>query len=152
MPSQEEQRRAARIKFQATDNLEVHYKFLTHLEDYQCDTIFKGVVANLSKGGALFVGPIPGPEWLTQLDSGSVLIGLNIMASDERIKALTSLRWTRPVKAIEYGLSAEQAAYELRADRPAPPEHSLQVPDRASDADRPAFPAGFLQGLTRATR
>lgn len=111
MASQDEKRRAARIKFRATDNLDVHYKFLSHAEDYQCDTIFKGVVANLSKGGALFVGPIPGPEWLTQLDTGSVLIGLNIMAPDDRIKALSSLRWTRPVEAAEFGL--EGPCYEL---------------------------------------
>lgn len=113
MPSQEEQRRAARIKFHAADHLEVHYKFLTHLEDYQCDQIFKGVVANLSKGGALFVGPIPGPEWLEHLNTGSVLIGLNIMSPEDRIKALTSLRWTQPVKAHEYGLSQDEPCYEL---------------------------------------
>ena len=50
----EEKRRAARIQFRLSDNLEVAYKFLSHLEDFQCDGIFKGPMLNLSKGGALF--------------------------------------------------------------------------------------------------
>jgi len=97
-PPSEEKRRAARIKFRASDNLEVRYKFLSHLEDFQCDTIFSGEVINLSKGGALFTGPVPGADWLEHLSSGQVLIGLNIMSPEDRIKALALLRWTRPVK------------------------------------------------------
>lgn len=93
---EEEKRRAARIKFRPSDALEVRYKFLSHLEEFQCDQIFKGLVCNLSKGGALFVGPIPGSEWLPHLGQGQVLIGLNIMAPEDRVKVLASLRWTRP--------------------------------------------------------
>ena len=93
----EEKRRAARIQFRLSDNLEVAYKFLSHLEDFQCDGIFKGPVLNLSKGGALFVGALPGTEWLPQLGQGLVLIGVNIMVPEQQpIKALCSLRWTRP--------------------------------------------------------
>lgn len=109
---EEEKRRAARIKFRASDALEVRYKFLSHLEEFQCDQIFKGLVSNLSKGGALFVGPIPGPEWLPHLGQGQVLIGLNIMSADDRIKALASLRWTRPSSFRDPALS-EGPVYEL---------------------------------------
>ncbi len=35
----EEKRRAARVKFRISDNLEVRYKFLSHLEEFQCPSI-----------------------------------------------------------------------------------------------------------------
>lgn len=109
----EEKRRAARVKFRVSDNLEVRYKFLSHLENFQCETVFAGVVLNLSKGGCLFVGPIPEPSWLPQLGQGLVLIGMNIMIPESRpVKALASLRWTRPgptIMAQRFG----SPAYEL---------------------------------------
>ncbi|MBX3469438.1 MAG: PilZ domain-containing protein [Planctomycetes bacterium] len=93
-----EKRRAARIKFRPAENLGVRYKFLSHVEQYQCDKIFPGLVHNLSKGGMLFTGPIPGPEWLPRLGEGRILIGLNLVVPDgsRPIKALASLRWCRP--------------------------------------------------------
>jgi len=93
----EDKRKAARVKFRVSDNLEIRYKFLSHMESFQCPTVFRGAVLNLSKGGALFVGPIPSSDWLAQLGQGLVLIGQNIMLPDQKpIKALASLRWTRP--------------------------------------------------------
>ena len=93
-----EKRRAARIKFRPSENLEVRYKFLSHLDDYQCDKIFTGVIHNLSKCGALFTGPIPGAEWLPRLGEGRILIGVNLLIPEQRpIKALASLRWCRPI-------------------------------------------------------
>jgi len=93
----EEKRRVARIKFRLSDKLTVKYKFLSHLESFQCLTVFTGFALNLSKGGALFVGPIPGASWLPQLGQGLVLIGVNVMVPETRpVKALASLRWTRP--------------------------------------------------------
>lgn len=93
----EENRRAARIRFRLTDNLEARYKCLSHLDEFQCDTVFAGAVLNLSKGGALLVGEVPGREWLPRLGQGLVLIGLNLMIPSGRpVKALASLRWTRP--------------------------------------------------------
>lgn len=93
-----EKRRAARIKFRPSKNLEVRYKFLSHLDDFQCDKIFPGLVHNLSKGGMLFTGPIPGPDWLPRLGEGRILIGLNLVVPNgaKPIKALASLRWCRP--------------------------------------------------------
>ncbi|RMG12119.1 MAG: PilZ domain-containing protein [Planctomycetota bacterium] len=94
----EDRRKAARVKFRISDKLEIRYKFLSHMEEFQCPTVFSGGVLNLSKGGALFVGPIPGPEWLPQLGQGLVLIGLNILVPDREkpLKVLSSLRWCRP--------------------------------------------------------
>jgi len=110
----EENRRAARIKFRLSDNLQVCYKFLSHLDDYQCDTVFTGAVLNLSKGGALFVGPVPSPDWLPQLGQGLVLIGLNVMVPDARpVKALASLRWTRPAPEVVSGRFGSEPHYEM---------------------------------------
>lgn len=99
----EEKRRAARIRFRLSDNLKVCYKFLSHLEDYQCDEIFNAPVLNLSTGGLLFVGSLPGRDWLPQLGQGLVMIGANVMVPDKApVKALCSLRWTRP-SAMQLG-------------------------------------------------
>ena len=43
----EEKRKAARVKFRISDNLEIRYKFLSHLENFQCATVFTGGVLNL---------------------------------------------------------------------------------------------------------
>ncbi|MDC3378721.1 PilZ domain-containing protein [Planctomycetota bacterium] len=105
-----EQRRAARIRFRQVDNIEVRYKFLSHLDDFQCDRIFRGSISNLSKGGALFTGPIPDSSWLPKLGTGQVLIGMNVMIPDGRpIKCLASLRWTRPGEFVPDG----EGSYEL---------------------------------------
>ncbi|MCA8923565.1 MAG: PilZ domain-containing protein [Planctomycetes bacterium] len=99
MSGAKEKRRSARIPFRPSDGVQVHYKFLSHLPSYQCETIFRGSVLNLSKGGVLFSGPIPGPEWLSHLGQGEILIGMNLIGRGDRIKALASLRWTRPAKS-----------------------------------------------------
>lgn len=112
--SNEEKRRAARIKFRLSDNLEVCYKFLSHLENFQCSTIFTGLALNVSKGGALFVGPVPSRDWLPQLGQGLVLIGMNIMVPGQKpAKALASLRWTRPAPDGLSGRWGTKDAYEL---------------------------------------
>jgi c-di-GMP-binding flagellar brake protein YcgR len=98
-PPGNEKRRSARIRFKASDNLEVRYKFLSHLEDYKSDAVFNGLVFNLSKGGALFQGAVPGLDWLPRLGEGRILIGMNIMVPVDglkAVKALASLRWCRP--------------------------------------------------------
>jgi c-di-GMP-binding flagellar brake protein YcgR len=93
----DEKRQAARIKFRISDQLEVRYKFLSHMPQFQCPKVFSGGALNISKGGALFVGTIPARDWLPQLGQGLVLIGMNIMVPDKKpVKALCSMRWTRP--------------------------------------------------------
>ena len=109
----EEKRRAARTKFRISDSLEVRYKFLSHMAEFQCPTVFKGAALNVSKGGALFVGAIPGTSWLPQLGQGLVLIGMNVMVPGKTaVKALCSLRWTRPAPA-GFQKFGDGAHYEL---------------------------------------
>ena len=114
-----EKRRAQRVRFR-TEDLEIHYKFLSKLPGFQSSTIFKGKIVNLSKGGALFEGAVPGPEWLPKLGEGQILLGVNVQAPGVKpMKALASLRWTRPASQpdhYELGVQFEQVEPEHRAN------------------------------------
>jgi len=118
--AESEKRRAARIRFKTEDNLEVQYKFLSKLEGFQSSEIYKGTILNLSKGGALFEGAVPGPEWLPKLGEGQILVGMNLQAPGFKpVKALASLRWTKPASArnrYEIGVQFEQLEPEHRAN------------------------------------
>jgi hypothetical protein len=143
-----EKRRAARIKFRASENLEVRYKFLSHLDDYQCDKIFTGVIHNLSKGGALYTGPIPAPEWLPRLGEGRILIGLNLLIPEQKpIKALASLRWCRPVDALG---SPDPAGAVATAVRPV--AYDLGVQFEQLEPEHRSQLAKFLIGVQIRTR
>lgn len=110
----EEKRRAARIQFRLSDNLKIAYKYLSHLEGFSSDKIFQAPVLNLSTGGILFVGTVPGRDWLPQLGQGLIMIGANIMVPDSGpVKALCSLRWTRPSNAHLGARFDEGEKYEL---------------------------------------
>lgn len=134
-----EKRRAARIKFRPSEGLEVRYKFLSHLDDFQCDKIFPGLVHNLSKSGMLFAGPIPGPDWLPRLGEGRILIGINLVVSNgtKPIKALASLRWCRP--SPEYRSSAH-------------PHYDLGVQFEQLEPEHRSNLAKFLIGVQIRTR
>ena len=125
LEDEHEQRRAARIKFSRTDRVEIAYKFLSHLNEFQCDRVFDGNVLNLSKGGALFEGEVPGSDWLPQLGQGHVLIGVNVMIPGDRpIKALSVLRWTRPLRVP----GTENPVYELGVEfEQIEPEHRSRL-------------------------
>jgi c-di-GMP-binding flagellar brake protein YcgR len=118
--SEADKRRAQRIKFKSEDHLEIQYKFLSKLEGFQSPDIFKGTILNISKGGALFEGAVPGPEWLPKLGEGQILLGLNVQAPGFKpVKALASLRWTRPGSRptkYEIGVQFEQLEPEHRAN------------------------------------
>ncbi len=118
--TESEKRRAARIRFKSEDHLEIQYKFLSKLEGFQCPDIFKGTILNLSKGGALFEGGVPGPEWLPKLGEGQILMGINVQAPGFKpVKALASLRWTKPATGrdrYEIGVQFEQIEPEHRAN------------------------------------
>ena len=118
--AESEKRRAARIRFKTEDHLEVQYKFLSRLEGFQSSEIFKGTILNISKGGALFEGGVPGPEWLPKLGEGHILVGMNVQAPGFKpVKAIASLRWTKPGSArnkYEIGVQFEQLEPEHRAN------------------------------------
>lgn len=115
-----EKRRNARIRFRISDQLEVRYKFLSHLEGFQSVEIYRGMIMNLSKGGALFEGPVPSTDWLPKLGEGQVLIGMNVMCPGLKpVKALASLRWTKPSvppARYELGVQFEQIEPEHRSN------------------------------------
>lgn len=125
-PPGNEKRRSARIRFKPSDNLEVRFKFLSHLDDFRSDEVFHGLIFNLSKGGALFQGAVPGTDWLPRLGEGRILIGMNIMVPDgiRAVKALASLRWCRPTgepprdakPVYELGVQFEQLEPEHRSN------------------------------------
>lgn len=143
-----EKRRAARIKFRPSENLEVRYKFLSHLDDYQCDKIFSGVIHNLSKGGALFTGPIPGADWLPRLGEGRILIGVNLLIPEQKpIKALASLRWCRPV---DKGQAAGGDAAVATAVKPL--AYDLGVQFEQLEPEHRSLLAKFLIGVQIRTR
>lgn len=117
----QDKRRAPRIRFGPAEPLLVRYKFLSHLEGFHSDEIFQGRVHNLSKGGVLFSGSLPGPEWLPRLGQGQIMIGVNIMVPDglKAVKALASLRWCRPSRdpgVYDMGVQFEQLEPEHRAN------------------------------------
>jgi c-di-GMP-binding flagellar brake protein YcgR len=115
-----DKRRAARVKFKTDDQLEVQYKFLSRLEGFQSPQIFKGTILNLSKGGALFEGAVPSPEWLPKLGEGQILLGMNVQAPGFKpVKALASFRWARPASQpdrFEIGVQFENLEPEHRAN------------------------------------
>lgn len=115
-----DKRRATRIRFRTDDQLEVQYKFLSRLEGFQSQQIFKGTILNLSKGGALFEGPVPGPDWLPKLGEGQILLGMNVQAPGFKpVKAVASFRWARPASAtnkFEIGVQFETIEPEHRAN------------------------------------
>ena len=115
-----DKRRAARIRFKAADHLEIQYKFLSKLEQFQSAEIYRGTILNLSKGGALFDGPVPGTDWLPKLGEGEILLGLNILAPGFKpVKALASLRWTKTgmtATTYEIGVQFEMLEPEHRAN------------------------------------
>jgi hypothetical protein len=132
-----DKRRSARIRFRPSENIEVRYKFLSHLDDFQSDEVFRGAVHNVSKGGALFTGPIPSAEWLPRLGEGRILIGLNLFVPDLKpIKALASLRWCRP--------SADRTAV--------PPRYDLGVQFEQLEPEHRSALAKFLIGVQIRTR
>ncbi|MBI3722868.1 PilZ domain-containing protein [bacterium] len=115
--SDSEQRRAARVRFGAGDNLEVRYKFLSKLPGWKSSEVYTGKIINLSKGGALFMGTVPDTSWLPKLGEGSILLGMNVIAPGYKpVKALASLRWTRATEPqlYELGVQFEQLEPEHR--------------------------------------
>jgi len=59
--------------------------------------ILCGRLLNLSRGGLLFEGPIPDPDWVLPLGEEKIYIGCNLLIySTETIKALARVRWLAP--------------------------------------------------------
>lgn len=93
------QRRESRIRVKDARRIDAKYKFLSNEDEFQCDDVFEGIVADLSRGGALLEGIIPDPAWIPSLLDGQIKIGLFLfIPQSEPVKVLGTMRWARPVE------------------------------------------------------
>ena len=108
-------RREQRVRVKDARRIDAKYKFLSNEEDFQCDEVFEGVIADISRGGALLEGMIPDPEWIPHLLDGQIKIGVFLfIPQSEPVKALGTMRWARPVEgsAPESNLCAMGLKFE----------------------------------------
>jgi c-di-GMP-binding flagellar brake protein YcgR len=81
--------------------LPVRYKFLPREgepENILFSTVYQGNTANISGGGILLTGVVPRKEWIAELLTHKITLGLNIfienaLAREEKIKALAQVAW-----------------------------------------------------------
>ena len=108
--SSADHRRESRINIVDARRIDAKYKFLSNMDEYQCEDIFEGVVVDLSRGGALLEGVIPHPDWIPGLLSGDIQIGMYIfIPQSEPVKVLGTMRWSRPAQ----GTPPEQNRYDI---------------------------------------
>jgi hypothetical protein len=92
-------RQESRIKVKDARRIDAKYKFLSNEDEFECDDIFEGVIADLSRGGALLEGVIPDPSWIPHLLDGQIKIGLFLfLPQSEPVKVLGTMRWSRPAE------------------------------------------------------
>lgn len=65
--------------------IKIKYKFIFADPKIKEDTVFVGEVYDLSTSGALIVGCIKNPKWVSQLVNEAVLLGCNLIISEEII-------------------------------------------------------------------
>ena len=74
--------------------IEIKYKFIFADPEINEDTIFVGEVHDLSTTGALIIGCIKNPKWVSQLASEAALLGCNLIIDEETyVKTLARVRW-----------------------------------------------------------
>ncbi len=108
-------RRESRIRVKDARRIDAKYKFLSNEDEFQSDAVFEGVVADLSRGGALLEGTIPDASWIPSMLDGRIKIGLFLfIPQSEPVKVLGTMRWARPVEgsAPEENLCAMGLKFE----------------------------------------
>jgi len=74
--------------------IKINYKFIFADPEVNDDTIFVGEVHDLSTFGALMVGCIKNPKWVSHLARDAALLGCNLVINEETyIKTLARIRW-----------------------------------------------------------
>jgi c-di-GMP-binding flagellar brake protein YcgR len=92
-------RRESRVRIGEARRITAKYKFLSSINEYQCEDIFEGTVVDLSRGGALLEGVIPDPTWIPGLLDGQIQVGMFIyIPQSDPVKVLGTMRWSRPVE------------------------------------------------------
>lgn len=82
-------------------SLPVRYKFLSPHCEKKDDRVYEGTTANISAGGLLLNGALPGNDWVVDLLLYRVVIGLNLLLpdSEESLKALARVAWVESLTA-----------------------------------------------------
>lgn len=102
-------RKEPRLELNTTSLIFAYYKMICPSDSaFQCDDVFRGEIKNISRGGLLLVGSIPGASWHSVLLSGDVKIGFNIKTpDDDLIKVLGRVKWAqleRPPRFYKLGV------------------------------------------------
>ena len=79
--------------------VQVRYRYLAkESTDAAIDEIYEGTSNNLGGGGLLLAGRVPNPEWISDLLTHRILVGVNVfLTDDEYVKALTKVSWVETV-------------------------------------------------------
>lgn len=82
-------------------DLKARYKFLSPHCDKVDNRVFEGTTSNISAGGLLLKGQLPGNDWVVDLLLYRVVIGLNLLLpdSDVPLKALARVAWIESLTA-----------------------------------------------------
>jgi c-di-GMP-binding flagellar brake protein YcgR len=79
----------------------VRYKLLSReLKGADMDLVHEGISQNLGAGGLLLRGKLPNTDWLAQLLTRRMYVGINLLLpnSDRPIKALCRVSWTSAIE------------------------------------------------------
>ncbi len=108
-----ERRKYLRIR----DEIIISCKFMnSSISDPASDKIYEGKVINMSGGGIMMRGPIPNPQWIPELLSQRMAVGIRFLlpGEEEPIKALTRVAWIGAVDESSHnyriGLRFEELA------------------------------------------
>lgn len=77
----------------------VRYKLLSSDPQFSCKDVLTGVAKNISGGGILLHGTIPGPAWIDVLLSHRVIVGLSLDLPDDAppVRVLTRAAWIESI-------------------------------------------------------
>lgn len=74
-------------------SLPVEYKFLGRKKDHpDLGVTFQGKTENLSGGGILLKGPLPDPDWVSQLLMQKIAVGVKLSLPGEKIPVVALCR------------------------------------------------------------
>ncbi|MHC4952431.1 MAG: PilZ domain-containing protein [Planctomycetota bacterium] len=100
--------------------LTVGYRFISELvSSEELNALYEGSTQNLGTGGLLLNARLPDPQWLPNLLTRSMFVGVNfrLPLADKPIKALCRAVWTSALEdgnAIVLGLAFHEIAQEDR--------------------------------------
>ena len=79
----------------------VRYKYLSReIRGPDMDAVHEGLSQNIGAGGLLLRGKLPVPEWLSQLLTRKMFVGINLLLpnSERPVKALCRVTWSSAIE------------------------------------------------------